>query len=61
MYNSGVPITCGTTTNCGNADNNPVDGVVDIAELMNYIGDWKLGSVTIENLMTAIGEWKNGC
>jgi hypothetical protein len=32
-----------------------------MVELMNYISDWKAGSVTMVDLMTAIGEWKNGC
>ena len=47
-------------SNCGLADSNS-DGVVNISELMNYISQWKAGTVLIGNLMTAIGEWKNGC
>ena len=50
-----------SSSTCGAADNNPVDGIVSIIELMNYIGEWKAGSVTITELMTGIGEWKNGC
>ena len=53
-------VISGTSTNCGNADSNS-DGVVNISELMNYISQWKAGTVLIGNLMTAIGEWKNGC
>ena len=29
--------------------------------LMNYIADWKNGSVQMTDLMIGIGEWKNGC
>ena len=45
---------------CGNADSN-YDNVVDITELMSYIGEWKNGNVGIVKLMDGIGEWKNGC
>ena len=54
-------VVCTSSSTCGPADNNPVDGIVSIIELMNYIGEWKAGSVTITELMTGIGEWKNGC
>ncbi|MBS3094588.1 cellulase family glycosylhydrolase [Candidatus Pacearchaeota archaeon] len=47
-------------SNCGLSDSNR-DGVVNISELMNYISQWKAGTVLIGNLMIAIGEWKNGC
>ncbi len=37
------------------------DGVISISELINYISQWKAGSVTIGNLIDAIGKWKSGC
>lgn len=37
------------------------DGYISIVELMNYISDWKAGSVDMMDLMTVIGGWKNGC
>lgn len=47
-------------TSCGSADSNG-NSIVDISELLNYISQWKAGSVVIGDLLTAIGEWKNGC
>ncbi|MBL7100731.1 MAG: hypothetical protein ISS23_02125 [Nanoarchaeota archaeon] len=54
-------ITVERITECSEADTLPVDGVVDITELMSFIGRWKNNEVTIVDLMTGIGEWKNGC
>jgi len=51
---------CLTSTTCGDADRDS-NGIVDINELTNYIGQWKIGNVSISELMIAIGEWKNGC
>ena len=55
-------VCCGacSSSTCGPADTSG-DNIVDIIELMNYIGEWKSGSVTITELMNGIGEWKNGC
>jgi len=49
-----------STSACSSADTSG-DSIVDISELLNYIADWKAGSVVIGDLLTAIGEWKNGC
>ncbi len=43
------------------ADLPPYDNVVDINELIDYIGEWKLGNVLIGELIDAIGKWKGGC
>ena len=45
---------------CGSSDANS-DSIISINELINYISEWKMGSVTINELIDAIGEWKNGC
>jgi hypothetical protein len=45
---------------CVNADIN-CDGCVKQDELMQYIQQWKAGSVTLTNLMEAISQWKKGC
>jgi len=45
---------------CGDADGDG-DGVVSISELINYIGEWKVGNVSIGELIDAIGKWKSGC
>ena len=47
-------------SSCGNADSDE-DSIVSITELIDYISQWKAGSVTISQLITGIGEWKNGC
>ena len=51
---------CGACSNCSATDVNS-DGVVDISELIYYIGQWKVSNVTISELMEAIGFWKSGC
>jgi len=43
------------------ADDNPQDGCIEINELIDYIGEWKVGDVDITNLIEAIGIWKVGC
>ncbi|MFH1526523.1 MAG: hypothetical protein ABIG69_07695 [Bacteroidota bacterium] len=53
-FDGTIPSTCGL------ADSN-TDNQVSITEIMNYISNWKAGSVTISELMTGIGKWKNGC
>jgi len=45
---------------CGDADSDS-DGVIDITELISYIGEWKVGNATISDLIEAIGKWKSGC
>lgn len=50
----------GLGVGCSPADTTG-DDIVDISELLNYISQWKSGSVLIGELLTAIGEWKNGC
>jgi len=35
------------------------DGIIDTAELSDYIEQWKSGSVEMGELMTAINIWKN--
>jgi len=45
---------------CGPADDNS-NGVVSINELIDYIGEWKLGNVLIGDLIDTIGKWKSGC
>jgi len=45
---------------CGSSDSDS-DGVVSINELIDYIGEWKLGNVNINELIDAIGKWKSGC
>jgi len=45
---------------CGESDGDG-DGVVSISELINYIGEWKIGNVSIGDLIDAIGKWKGGC
>jgi len=47
-------------TVCGESDGDG-DGVVSIGELINYIGEWKVGNVNIGELIGAIGKWKSGC
>ena len=41
------------------ADTN-ANGVIDISELLSYIGNWKIGNVSISLLLSAIGFWKVG-
>jgi hypothetical protein len=43
------------------ADNNPCDHCIAQNELMQYIQQWKAGTVTLPNLMEAIRLWKSGC
>jgi hypothetical protein len=45
---------------CGASDSNS-DGIVTISELIDYIGEWKIGNVPIDDLIDAIGKWKSGC
>ncbi len=46
---------------CNSGADSNADGVIAISELINYISQWKAGSVTIGNLIEAIGKWKGGC
>ena len=41
------------------ADDNK-NNIIEITELINYIGRWKIGNVGIESLIEAIGYWKAG-
>ncbi len=55
LYNQGTGSSCNST-----ADSNS-DGIITIAELINYISKWTAGTVTISGLIDAIGKWKSGC
>jgi hypothetical protein len=57
LYNQGS--SSGSACN-SLADSNG-DSSISITELINYISQWKSGSVTIGNLIDAIGKWKGGC
>ena len=48
-----------SSSTCSPADTSG-DSVVDMIELMNYIGRWKSGEVDMISLMEAIGIWKGG-
>ena len=56
-----VDYSLGAISQCSSAADSDFSDDVSIIELINYIGDWKAGSVLMTELMTAIGEWKNGC
>ncbi len=45
---------------CGIADSNS-DNKISISEIIDYISQWKHGSVAVGNLIGAIEKWKNGC
>ena len=55
LFNQGTGSICNSGAD---ADSN---NVITITELINYIGQWKSGSVSITELINAIGEWKSGC
>jgi len=61
LYNAGIPLPCDSTSTCSSEADTSGDSVVDINELINYIGEWKVGDVLIGDLIDAIGEWKSGC
>jgi hypothetical protein len=54
LYNLGAGSICGPS-------DSDSDGIVTISELIDYIGEWKIGNVSIEDLIDAIGKWKSGC
>jgi len=41
------------------ADEEPCDGIVSLAELIDYINSWKADDVTLQDVMGAIVEWKD--
>ncbi len=53
--------TLSTGSSCNSLADSNSDRVISISELINYISQWKSGSVTIGNLIDAIGKWKSGC
>lgn len=53
IFNSATSL-CGLSDTSGN-------GIIEIGELINYIGEWKAGNVLIGELINAIGKWKSGC
>ncbi len=48
-------------TSCTSDADADGDSVVSTAELIDYVSEWKSGSVSISDLIAAIDEWKNGC
>jgi len=60
---STCPADCGicTVVCVHDADQVPCDGCIDTAELSQYVGLWKSGSVEMGQMMSAVGMWKNGC
>jgi len=44
-------------SSCGEADRN-TDGVIDISEIISYVGKWRNGQVSLQDVMAAIIVWK---
>ncbi len=53
--------TAASTSSCNSLADSDGNSIISINELINYISQWKAGSVTIGNLIDAIGKWKDGC
>ncbi len=49
------------TGSCTSGADNDEDSVVSTAELIDYVSEWKSGSISISDLIAAIAEWKDGC
>ncbi len=58
---AGCPADCGGTSSCTTGADNDGDSAVSTDELIDYISEWKSGSVSISDLIAAIAEWKDGC
>jgi len=53
--------SCTEVVQCTEADDSPLDGIISLQELADYISAWKRGYENIEDLMNVIDKWKNEC
>jgi len=54
----GYPVSIAGSTCVHTSDDNPCDGIVSLTEIIDYVNDWKTGSVLITDLLAAVNIWK---